>query len=64
MTLGRVKLNGKVLCLDLINKLSYLSNGKSVTGYHKLRMQHLKSKNELYDEVVLIDYIDVVDMYK
>ena len=29
------------LKIELINKISYLSNGKSLTGYHTLRQRNL-----------------------
>ena len=44
--------------IDIINKLSYLQNGKSLTGYHKLRQNHLKQNT------VFIDYIELLDLYK
>jgi len=47
--------------IDIVNKLSYLTNGKSTTGYHALRQTHLKKSQE---KLVLIDYIDVVDIWK
>lgn len=57
MVLSKVQIDGKTVIIDIINKLSYLTNGKSVTGYHKLRQQHLEG-------AIQIDYIDLLDLYK
>lgn len=42
--------------VDISNKLSYLSNGKALIGYHRLRQAHL--------DCVQIDYLDLVDAFK
>ena len=44
----------------MVNKNAYLTNGKSLVGYHILRQQHL-AKNF---KPVFLDYITVLDLYK
>jgi iron uptake system EfeUOB component EfeO/EfeM len=42
--------------VDISNKLSFLSSGKALIGYHRLRQAHL--------DCVQIDYLDLVDAFK
>ena len=46
--------DGKLI--DISNKLSYLTNGKALIGYHRLRQTHL--------DCTQIDYLDLVDAFK
>ena len=43
--------------LSLTNKFDYLSNGRSLTGYHFLRSRHL----EKYQEVRHINYLQAIE---
>lgn len=59
MTIARVNMDGKPVVIDITNKLSYLTNGKSLTGYHRLRQKQISESN-----VRFIDYIELVDAFK
>jgi hypothetical protein len=43
---------------EIRDKLSYLSNGQSLTGFHRLR------ELSLGQSTVFVDYIDVLDLFK